>query len=139
MTEFASKGYRALGVARTDTHGKWNYVGLIALDDPPREDSAQTIATAESMGIKVKMITGDHVAIAKEVAKRVGLGTNIVTSTAILDKSDSEAESVVENADGFAQVFPEHKYRIVNLLQKMKHIVCMTGDGVNDAPALKKS
>ena len=91
------------------------------------------------MGIEVKMVTGDHVAIAKEVSQQVGLGTNIVTSSSILDKPDSEAESVVEKADGFAEVFPEHKYRIVDLLQKKGHIVCMTGDGVNDAPALKKA
>ena len=136
---FAAKGYRALGVARTDGGKDWEYVGLIALSDPPREDSAATIKTAQSMGIEVKMVTGDHVAIAKEVSQQVGLGTNIVTSSSILDKSDSEAESVIEKADGFAEVFPEHKYRIVDLLQKKGHIVCMTGDGVNDAPALKKA
>jgi H+-transporting ATPase len=139
VNEFASKGYRALGVAKTDARGKWVYAGLLALYDPPREDSAQTIATAESMGIRVKMITGDHVAIAKQVAGEVGLGSNIVLPTSILDKSDSEAESAIESADGFAEVFPEHKYRIVELLQRIKHIVCMTGDGVNDAPALKKA
>ena len=136
---FAAKGYRALGVARTDGGKDWQYVGLIALSDPPREDSAATIKTAQSMGIEVKMVTGDHAAIAKEVSQLVGLGTNIVTSSSILDKPDSEAESVIENADGFAEVFPEHKYRIVDLLQKKGHIVCMTGDGVNDAPALKKA
>ncbi|MGD0319600.1 MAG: plasma-membrane proton-efflux P-type ATPase [Nitrososphaerales archaeon] len=136
---FAEKGYRALGVARTDDGKDWQYVGLIALSDPPREDSAATIKTAQSMGIEVKMVTGDHVAIAKEVCREVGLGANIVTSSSILDKPDSEAESVIEKADGFAEVFPEHKYRIVDLLQKKGHIVCMTGDGVNDAPALKKA
>ncbi len=136
---FAEKGYRALGVARADGGKDWQYVGLIALSDPPREDSAATIKTAQSMGIEVKMVTGDHVAIAKEVSRQVGLGTNIVTSSSILDKPDSEAESVIEKADGFAEVFPENKYRIVDLLQKKGHIVCMTGDGVNDAPALKKA
>ena len=139
VNDFAVKGYRALGVARTDGGKSWQFVGLIALSDPPREDSAATIKAAQSMGIEVKMVTGDHVAIAKEVSQLVGLGTNIVTSSSILDKSDSEAESVVEKADGFAEVFPEHKYRIVDLLQKKGHIVCMTGDGVNDAPALKKA
>ncbi len=136
---FAAKGYRALGVARTDDGKDWQWVGLIALSDPPREDSAATIKTAESLGIDVKMVTGDHVAIAEEVCREVGLGTDIVTSSSILDKSDSEAGAVVEKADGFAEVFPEHKYRIVDLLQKKGHIVCMTGDGVNDAPALKKA
>jgi H+-transporting ATPase len=136
---FAAKGYRALAVARTSGGKDWQWVGLIALSDPPREDSAATIKTAESMGIAVKMVTGDHVAIAKEVCREVGLGTNIVTSSSILGKSDSEAESEIEKVDGFAEVFPEHKYKIVELLQKKGHIVCMTGDGVNDAPALKKA
>jgi H+-transporting ATPase len=139
VNSFAAKGYRALGVARTDGGKDWHWVGLIALSDPPREDSAATIKTAESLGIAVKMVTGDHVAIAKEVCREVGLGTNIVTSSSILEKSDSEAESVIEKADGFGEVFPEHKYKIVDLLQKSGHIVCMTGDGVNDAPALKKA
>lgn len=139
VDEFAAKGFRALGVARTDGGSIWNYVGLVALFDPPREDSAQTIATAETMGIDVKMVTGDHVAIAKEVSSLVDLSTNIVTPSAFLDRPDSEAATAVEGAGGFAEVFPEHKYRIVDLLQKKGHIVCMTGDGVNDAPALKKA
>jgi len=136
---FAVKGYRALGVARTDGGTDWKFVGLIALSDPPREDSAATIKTAQSLGITVKMVTGDHVAIAKEVAQEVGLGTNIVTSSSILGKSDADAELEIEKVDGFAEVFPEHKYKIVELLQKKGHIVSMTGDGVNDAPALKKA
>jgi H+-transporting ATPase len=139
VNEFAAEGYRALGVARTDDKSGWQYVGLVALYDPPREDSAETIATAQSMGMDVKMVTGDHIAIAEEVSRLVGLRTNIVTAASILDKPDSEAESIAERADGFAEVFPEHKYRIVDLLQKRGHIVCMTGDGVNDAPALKKA
>jgi H+-transporting ATPase len=139
INEFAAKGYRALGVARTDDQRNWQYLGLVALYDPPREDSAETIATAQSMGMDVKMVTGDHIAIAEEVSRLVGLRTNIVTASSILDKPDSEAEPIAERADGFAEVFPEHKYRIVDLLQKKGHIVCMTGDGVNDAPALKKA
>ena len=139
VEEFASKGFRALGVARTNDSGSWAYVGLVALYDPPREDSAATIATAESMGIQVKMVTGDHTAIAKEVSSLVGLRTDIATPSSFLKEADPEAEATVENADGFAEVFPEHKYRIVDLLQRKGHIVCMTGDGVNDAPALKKA
>ena len=139
VNDFASRGYRALGVARTVEGRKWVYVGLIALHDPPREDSAETVESEKSMGIDVKMVTGDHVAIAKEVSQLVGLGSYFLTSSAILNKSDREAEEVAEKADGFAQVFPEHKYRIVDLLQKRGHIVCVTGDGVNDAPALKKA
>ncbi|MGB9740997.1 MAG: plasma-membrane proton-efflux P-type ATPase [Candidatus Bathyarchaeia archaeon] len=139
VDSFASKGYRALGVARTDEKGKWQFIGLIALYDPPREGSAETIKAAQSMGVRVKMVTGDHIAIAKEIAKQVGLGTNIITAPAFIDKEAGEAARVVEDADGFAQVFPEHKYRIVELLQGRSHIVGMTGDGVNDAPALKKA
>lgn len=136
---FATKGRRALGVAKTDKKGKWQYVGLIALYDPPREDSGDTIKTAQSMGVEVKMITGDHIAIGKEIAHQVNLGTNIMTASSFMDKPHREAQRVVENADGFAEVFPEHKYHIVELLQDKGHIVGMTGDGVNDAPALKES
>ncbi len=140
VDEYASKGYRALGVAKS-MNGKDNFqfIGLIGLFDPPREDSAETIKLAQDMGMEVKMVTGDHVAIAKETAKTLGLGTNIKPVSAFLDKPDDEAGKIVEEADGFAQVFPEHKYTIVELLQKKGHIVGMTGDGVNDAPALKKA
>jgi H+-transporting ATPase len=139
VNKFASMGFRALGAASTDSQGEWHYVGLIALFDPPREDSAQTIKTAQSMGLNVKMVTGDHLAIAKEIAKRVNLGTNIIVASEFIDKAADQAKAIVEKVDGFAQVFPEHKYRIVELLQGKGHIVGMTGDGVNDAPALKKA
>jgi H+-transporting ATPase len=139
VNSLAAKGYRGLGVARTDSKGDWQFVGLIALYDPPREDSAATIRTAQSMGVHVKMVTGDHLAIGKEIATEMKLGNNIVQASAFLNKSDREAERAVENADGFAQVFPEHKYHIVELLQHKGHIVGMTGDGVNDAPALKEA
>jgi H+-transporting ATPase len=139
VNEFAKKGYRALGVARTNRENKWQFAGLIALFDPPREDSAKTIKTAQSMGVSVKMVTGDHIAIAKEISSQVNLGNDIVLPVAFLDRPDSEAQRVVEEAEGFAEVFPEHKYRIVELLQDKGHVVGMTGDGVNDAPALKKA
>jgi H+-transporting ATPase len=135
----AAKGYRALGVARTDKEKRWQFAGLIALYDPPREDSADTIKTAKSMGIDVKMVTGDHIAIAKEISHQVNLGTNIALPASFLDRPDKQSQRVIEEADGFAEVFPEHKYRIVELLQDKGHIVGMTGDGVNDAPALKKA
>jgi H+-transporting ATPase len=138
VDELASKGYRALGVAR-EGQGKWTFVGLIALFDPPREDSADTIRTAVDMGVRVKMVTGDHAAIAREVAGQVGMGTDIKDVETFLDKPERQAERAIESADGFAQVFPEHKFHIVELLQKAGHIVGMTGDGVNDAPALKKA
>jgi H+-transporting ATPase len=139
VNTLAEKGYRALGVAKTDGQGVWHYVGIIGLYDPPREDSAETIKTAGTMGVQVKMVTGDHAAIAKEIAQQVNLGTHIMPASSFLDKPDREAQRIVEDADGFAQVFPEHKYHIVELLQSREHIVGMTGDGVNDAPALKKA
>jgi H+-transporting ATPase len=139
VDSFAAKGYRALGVAKSDEQNGWKFVGLIALNDPPREDSAETIKTAQSMGVRVKIVTGDHIAIAKEVAKQLNLGTNIITVDHFQDKNNTEARRLVENADGFAEVFPELKYHVVELLQSEGHIVGMTGDGVNDAPALKKA
>jgi len=139
VNTFAIKGHRALGVIKGDEEGNWQFVGLLAIYDPPREDSAETIKTAQQMGINVKMVTGDHIAIAKQIAQEVNLDTNIIPASDFIDKPDSEAKDIIENADGFAQVFPEHKYRIVELLQGKGHIVGMTGDGVNDAPALKKA
>ena len=139
IDEFAAKGFRTLGTAKTNEQGKWQYVGLIPLFDPPRDDSAATIKTAQEMGVDVKMITGDHTSIAKQIAQKVNLKNNILEASAFLDKPDKEAGEIVEKAEGFAQVFPEHKYRIVELLQERKHIVGMTGDGVNDSPALKKA
>jgi H+-transporting ATPase len=139
VDSFAAKGYRALGLARTHEKDKWQFLGLIALFDPPREDSAETIQTAESMGVDVKMVTGDHIAIAKEIAGRVNLGTNIVLPSSFIDEHGGKAQRIVEKADGFAEVFPQHKYDIVERLQYAGHIVGMTGDGVNDAPALKKA
>ncbi|MCW4009076.1 MAG: plasma-membrane proton-efflux P-type ATPase [Candidatus Bathyarchaeota archaeon] len=139
VVRFASKGQRALGVIKGDAEGNWRFVGLLAIYDPPRDDSAETIKTAQKMGINVKMVTGDHIAIAKQISQEVNLGTNIVEASSFVGKPEDEARGIVENADGFAQVFPEHKYHIVEVLQENGHIVGMTGDGVNDAPALKKA
>jgi H+-transporting ATPase len=129
-------------VARADADGKWQFQGVLPLFDPPRDDAKQTIATAQAMGVKVKMVTGDALAIAQETARTLGMGTNILDAGILGDAKHEEnaAEtSSIEKADGFAQVFPEHKFRIVDILQKQGHIVGMTGDGVNDAPALKKA
>lgn len=139
IDEAGVRGYRTLGVARTNAEGVWEYVGLISLEDPPREDSAETIRQAKELGVDVKMITGDHGAIAKETASQVNIGTNILPAKELNDVPDRKAVKLVEGADGFSQVFPEHKYEIVQLLQENGHIVGMTGDGVNDAPALKKA
>ncbi len=135
--EFAARGFRSLGVARSDGDGPWQFLGVLPLFDPPREDAKATIATALQMGVKIKMVTGDQLAIAQETAKKLGLGTAILDASSLLETAE-EAESI-EKADGFAQVFPEQKFHIVDLLQKQGHIVGMTGDGVNDAPALKKA
>ncbi|MFX1303789.1 MAG: plasma-membrane proton-efflux P-type ATPase [Promethearchaeota archaeon] len=137
--DFASAGFRALGIAMSKENNIWDYIGVVALHDPPRDDSQETIKTAKSLGIDIKMVTGDHIEIAKQIAGNLGIGTNIVVSSEILGKDDPETISLVENAEGFAEVYPEHKYHIVDLLQTKDHVVGMTGDGVNDAPALKKA
>jgi H+-transporting ATPase len=138
--DLASRGFRTLGVAKTDANGKWQFLGLLPLFDPPRDDSASTIAEAKEMGLQVRMVTGDHAAIAKEIAGKLGLGTNIVSAREIFTEKGTEADgSRIENADGFAEVFPEHKFKIVQALQRRGHIVGMTGDGVNDAPPLKQA
>ena len=142
VNDFAARGFRSLGVARADGDGDWQFVGVLPLFDPPRDDAAATISTARAMGVTIKMVTGDALAIAKETAAKVGLGTDILDAAGLgevkQDESAAVAESI-ETADGFAQVFPEHKYHIIDVLQKLGHIVGMTGDGVNDAPALKKA
>ena len=142
VSEFAARGFRSLGVARAEGEGPWQFIGVLPLFDPPREQAKATIASARQMGVNVKMVTGDQVAIARETAGKLGLGTNILDAAGFGDTKHHEtaqlAESI-EKADGFAQVFPEHKFHIVDVLQQRGHIVGMTGDGVNDAPALKKA
>ena len=142
VNEFAGRGFRSLGVARADQEGQWQFVGVLPLFDPPREQAKATIASARQMGVNVKMVTGDQTAIARETARQLGMGTNILDASGLGDtkhhESAQSAESI-EKADGFAQVFPEHKFHIVDVLQQRGHIVGMTGDGVNDAPALKKA
>jgi len=142
IDEFAARGFRSLGVARADGEGKWQFLGVLPLFDPPREDAKATIASARQMGVKIKMVTGDQVAIAVETAKKLGIGTNILDASGFGDTKAHETAQLaqsIEKADGFAQVFPEHKFHIIDVLQKAGHIVGMTGDGVNDAPALKKA
>lgn len=142
INEFASRGFRSLGVAKTDNEGNWQFLGVLPLYDPPRTDAKATIAMAKEMGIKVMMVTGDQVVIGKEIARELGLGTNILDAKILSDAKPYEQGQIdeeIEKADGFAQVFPEHKYHIIDVLQKRGHITGMTGDGVNDAPALKKA
>ncbi|KAL0404624.1 UNVERIFIED_CONTAM: Plasma membrane ATPase 4 [Sesamum radiatum] len=153
IDKFAERGLRSLAVARQEVPekskdapgGPWQFVGLLSLFDPPRHDSAETIRRALNLGVNVKMITGDQLAIAKETGRRLGMGVNMYPSASLLGQHKDESiaglpvEELIEKADGFAGVFPEHKYEIVKKLQERKHIVGMTGDGVNDAPALKKA
>jgi H+-transporting ATPase len=142
INEFAERGFRSLGVARADEEGKWQFAGVLPLFDPPRKQAKATIASARQMGVDVKMVTGDQIAIARETSKQLGLGTNILDASALGDTKKQESAQMaeaIEKAEGFAQVFPEHKFHIVDVLQKRGHIVGMTGDGVNDAPALKKA
>ncbi len=196
VEDLAQKGFRTLGVARKLPEGKhFEYIGLIPFFDPPREDSMATIDEAKKLGMNIKMVTGDNIAIAKYIANILGIGENIADARELkgastrelvflgeiiagalykkmypeiseeearefakavvkdiekefantklpegyVKRHESEIVSVIENADGFAQVFPEDKYLIVDKLQKANHIIGMTGDGVNDAPALKKA
>ena len=146
VANLAKKGSRALGVAQSDDEGKsWKLLGILPMLDPPRDDSKETILAAKAKGVSVKMITGDDTAIAIETARQLGMGTNILNAEEIFPKDlnpdmlPAGITDIIEKADGFARVFPEHKYAIVKALQKNGHIVAMTGDGVNDAPALKQA
>jgi len=142
VNEFAGRGFRSLGVARAEEENNWQFVGVLPMFDPPREQAKATIASAEHMGVKVKMVTGDQLAIAEETARQLGMGTNILDATVLRESKNLQSQQLaesIEKADGFAQVFPEDKYNIVDILQKHGHMVGMTGDGVNDAPALKKA
>jgi H+-transporting ATPase len=142
VKDFAARGFRSLGVARAEEDGAWQFLGVLPLFDPPREDAKETVATAVKMGVKIKMVTGDQLAIALETAKKLNMGTAILDASGLGDVKHQESKAMadsIEKADGFAQVFPEHKFHIIDVLQKRGHIVGMTGDGVNDAPALKKA
>jgi H+-transporting ATPase len=139
VDELASHGYRTLGVACKDGGGNWRFLGLLPLSDPPRDDAAGAIAEARRMGLSVKMVTGDHVSIAREIAGKLGLGSRIAMAPEVFGDGGRIDEARLEALDGLAQVFPEHKFQLVKALQGNGHIVGMTGDGVNDAPALKQA
>ncbi|KIZ00694.1 hypothetical protein MNEG_7267 [Monoraphidium neglectum] len=154
IINFANRGYRALGVGYAAGEGsadavgtKWEFCGLVPLFDPPRHDTAETIKRCKEKGISVKMVTGDQQLIGVETARQLGMGLNIHKIEKLLHAKSAgglvdgvaSVDELVEQADGFAEVFPEHKYEIVDILQKRNHMVGMTGDGVNDAPALKKA
>ncbi len=145
VADYAAKGYRALAAARTDAGGNWVMLGILPMFDPPRTDSKETIARAAKYGVTVKMVTGDDVAIGKTIAQDLGLGSNIIAASEIftedIGKGDVPMDIAerVDTAEGFGRVFPEHKWAIVKAAQQLGHIAGMTGDGVNDAPALKQA
>ncbi|KAJ4389008.1 hypothetical protein N0V93_006470 [Gnomoniopsis smithogilvyi] len=139
--EFAARGFRSLGVAVKKNNEDWQLLGMISMFDPPREDTAQTIMEAQALGVPVKMLTGDAIAIAKETCKMLGMGTKVYNSEKLFNSglSGTLQHDLIARADGFAEVFPEHKYQVVEMLQQRGSLTAMTGDGVNDAPSLKKA
>jgi H+-transporting ATPase len=146
VDDLAKHGYRALGVASSSDDGQsWTLLGLLPLEDPPRPDAKATIAQTKGLGLSVKMVTGDDVAIGSEISEQLGLGTHLLVASDVFpektepDHISLDSARAVERADGFGRVFPQHKYEIVKSLQELGHIVAMTGDGVNDAPALKQA
>jgi H+-transporting ATPase len=146
VTDLAAKGLRALGVAQSTDEGKtWSFLGILSMLDPPRDDSKETIEHAKEHGLQVKMVTGDDVAIGSQISGQLGMGTHLIAAADMFTKDMDMShlpEPITENverADGFGRVFPEHKYGIVHALQDRGHVVAMTGDGVNDAPALKQA
>jgi H+-transporting ATPase len=141
IEELSRKGYRTIAVARSegDNLDNLKLTGLLPLADPPRPDSKSMIEQARKLGIKPIMLTGDSMAIAKEIALQAGIGGNIIRMADIGGLSEDEQMKVVGESDGFAEIYPEDKYKIVKLLQSRGHMVGMTGDGVNDAPALKQA
>lgn len=144
VAEFAARGFRSLGVARKRGNEEWEILGIMPCADPPRYDTAKTIKEAKMLGLSIKMLTGDAVGIARETSRQLGLGTNVFNAERLGlagggTMSGSDIYDFVEAADGFAEVFPQHKYNVVEILQQRGYLVAMTGDGVNDAPSLKKA
>jgi len=145
VQELADRGFRSLGVAISYTGvgepEHWEFQGIISLFDPPRPDTKRTIQLAYENGIEVKMVTGDQIAIAKETSRELGMGTNILNTEVLNDTSipPQSLDEVILNSHGFAEVMPEHKFQIVERIRQQGHVTGMTGDGVNDAPALKRA
>ncbi len=141
VEELSRKGYRTLAVAKSSDEemNNLNFIGLLSLADPPRSESKAMIQDARALGIKPIMLTGDNIAIAKEIALQLTIGSRIIRMDEFRNLSEAEQVKVIDETDGFAEIYPEDKYRIVKLLQSRGHLVGMTGDGVNDAPALKQA
>jgi H+-transporting ATPase len=141
VESLSKKGYRTLAVAKSADNDLDNLklVGLLPLADPPRPDSKETIGELKRLGVKTKMLTGDNVAIAKEIAGQVGIGNRIYPMSNLEKLSEPDQASALDEYDGLAEIYPEDKYKVVKLLQSRGHMVGMTGDGVNDSPALKQA
>ncbi|KAF2826126.1 plasma-membrane proton-e [Ophiobolus disseminans] len=144
VAEFATRGFRSLGIARKRENSNWEILGIMPCSDPPRHDTFRTINEAKTLGLSIKMLTGDAVGIARETSRQLGLGTNIFDAEKLGlggggEMPGSEVYDFVEAANGFAEVFPQHKYNVIEILQQRGYLVAMTGDGVNDAPSLKKA
>ena len=141
VSESAAKGYRTLAVARGPETGALTVVGLVSLYDPPRPDAKQLIAALEGRGVVVKMLTGDALAVASEIARGVGLNNiqRVADLKAASAQAGNKAADLFAGTDGFAEEFPEDKYLVVKQLQAAGHVTGMTGDGVNDAPALRQA
>ena len=138
VADAAHKGYRALAVARGLEHETCDLIGLVTLYDPPRPDAKELIASLENLGVAVKMLTGDALAVASEIGSTVGLPRIRRVSDLAAGSSDAGVD-LTAGVDGFAEVYPEDKYVVVQHLQAAKHVTGMTGDGVNDAPALRQA
>ena len=141
-TKLSQQGYRSLGVARKSENGEWELLGLLPLFDPPRSETTSVIQTAKTLGVTVKVITGDAMVVAQHHAASIGMGTNIVNTVLCGDKntlSDPELSAAMEAADGYAEVFPEHTDLIIQIHQRRGHRVAVTGDGVSDAYSLKRA
>ncbi len=142
VEEFSRKGYRTLAVAESqdmEHPDELTLTGLVPLADPPRPDSKKMIEQIRALGVKPLMLTGDSLAIAREIAGQVGIGSNILRLSDLEGLSEPEQALKAAACDGFAEIYPEDKYKIVKLLQSHGQMVGMTGDGVNDAPALKQA
>lgn len=134
--DFASRGFKTVGVAVKHEDKPWVFCGILPMIDPPRHDSALTVANLLDAGIRTKMITGDHLNIGIETCRQIKMGTNLFSGEAVRSGTE-DSKQQIDAADGFAQVLPSDKREVVQVLKNYhKYVVGMTGDGVNDAPAL---
>ncbi|KAF1970165.1 plasma membrane ATPase [Bimuria novae-zelandiae CBS 107.79] len=141
VAEFATRGFRSLGVARKRINSPWEILGIMPCSDPPRHDTARTIKEAVTLGLRIKMLTGDTVGIAKETSRQLGLETNVYNAKRLglgggSEMPSSKVYDFVEATDSFAKVFPQHKYNVANILQSRSYLVAITGNGPHhDTPS----